>query len=301
MKIINKLELNPAFSNPELTLAIGNFDGVHLGHQKMIQTVISFKDTQHALMTFDPHPIDFFKKTDEPRLTTSDDKKQIFSEYGIDYLFLLKFDSDFSSLTKEQFIELLKKYNVKRVVVGKDAKFGHKGAGTYLDLLNHFDVVLLEDYNVNLNKISTTYIKQLLDNGKLDEVKEALGHEYSIKGIIEHGDKVGRTIGFPTANVDYKNYYLPKIGVYYVKVVIDNKEYVGTASLGYNPTLNNVKKKRLEVFIHDFNENIYGKAIEVKFINYLRTELKFSSKEELIKQINDDILQTKIINKKKNI
>ena len=300
MKIIKTLKPNIKFMTP-LTLAIGNFDGIHLGHQKMIETVVSYKDTQSALITFDPHPVDFFKKSKESRLYTKNDKLIQIEKMGIDYVFMISFNQEVASITKEEFIKILKELNVKRVVIGKDARFGHKGAGTYQDLEKTFEVVLMPDFIKNGQKVSTTYIKELLDQAKLSEVKDNLGHYYQIKGKVEHGDKVGRTIGFPTANMDYDHYYLPKNGVYITKVFIDNNWYYGTTNLGNNPTLNRSIKPKLETFIHDFKGDLYDKEITLEFHKYIRPEIKFDDTQTLISQINDDINQTITYKNKLNV
>ena len=206
----------------------------------------------------------------------------------MDYVFVVDFDIPFSELTVEQFIEFLRRINVKRLVIGRDARFAYRGEGTIQDLKKYFYVDVLDDLVYNHTRVSTTYIKDFLSSGDLGSARKLLNRHYDIKGIVVHGNKIGHKLGFPTANIDYGTYYLPKSGVYYVKVQVDGKWYHAMANIGNNPTLNFSFEKRLEINILDFDQDIYGKKLDIIFMHYIRQELKFKNKKELIDQLKKD-------------
>ena len=275
-----------------ITLAIGNFDGLHLGHQNLIETTKNYKDTKSAVMTFYPHPMSVITNKLLPILMDISDKERALKTMDIDYFFVVEFTKAFSKLDKDEFIQWLITLNVKRIVVGRDFKFGHKGSGTTTDLEKHFELILMDDLLYKNTRISTTYIKLLLEQGDMKLAKKLLNKSYSIHGEVIHGDKVGKMIGYPTANIDYKNHFLPKIGVYAVRVQIGDHTYLGCANLGHNPTLNYSTTKRLEVFIMDYEANLYEKEITVSFEHYLRDEIKYDKVEDMLKQIKLDVEQT---------
>jgi riboflavin kinase/FMN adenylyltransferase len=271
-----------------ITMTIGNFDGLHLGHQQLIERVLSYRDTKHAVMTFDPHPSSVLRKQPFRTLTQKGDKIDLFSRYPLDYAFIVEFNQAFSSLNVDEFITFLRSLHVQRIVIGRDARFAYRGEGTIADLKKYFFVDVVEDLVYNHTRVSTTYIKDFLSMGDLSSARKLLNRHYDIKGVVVHGNKIGHKLGYPTANIDYDNYYLPKSGVYYVKVKIDDKTYHGMANIGNNPTLNYSFEKRLEINILDFHQNIYGKTIDITFMHYLRQELKFRNKKELIEQLQKD-------------
>lgn len=271
-----------------ITVTIGNFDGLHIGHQQLIEKVISFKDSKHAVLTFDPHPLSVVRKQMMRTLTQKNDKIKLFSQFELDYVILVDFTLEFSNLSIHDFISFLKNNHVIRVVVGRDARFGYRGEGSIEDLRKHFLVEVVEDLLFNNTRVSTTYVKDLLTEGDLASTYALLDRNYKLQGQVVHGNKVGHKLGFPTANIDYDHYYLPKNGVYYVMVYIDGKKYHAMANIGYNPTVNFTADCRLEVYILDFNCDIYGKLIEVEFVKYLRSEIKFKSRKDLIDQLKHD-------------
>jgi riboflavin kinase/FMN adenylyltransferase len=275
-------------NNEPITITMGNFDGLHLGHQQLIERVLSYKDTKHAILTFDPHPSAVLRKQVFRTLTQRDDKIELFSRFAIDYAFIVNFDVAFSHLSVEQFIQFLKDLSVVRLVIGRDARFAYRGEGTIEHLKRFFMVDVVDDMLYNNTRVSTTYIKDFLMIGDLGSARKLLNRHYHIKGTIVHGNKVGHKLGFPTANIDYGQYFLPKMGVYYVRVLIDDIWHHGMANIGNNPTLNYSFEKRLEVYILDFNQDIYGKQVEIAFFHYLRQELKFKNKKELIEQLKKD-------------
>lgn len=289
MKVIKGYYKNITITKP-ITLTIGNFDGVHLGHQELINTTKSYKDTKTALMTFNPHPRRVLRDVKFTRLMSLDQKIKTIESFNLDYMIITKFDRDFANITPLEFINYLKSLNVKRIVIGNDFRFGAYAKGKVKDLEEHFEVIIVEDIVENQMRVSTSYIKDLIATNNLDLASQMLGRNYEIEGIVIHGDKVGRTLGMPTANLDVNDYILPLNGVYYVHVNINGKLYAGALNIGYNPTVNYSVNRRTEVHILDFDEEIYDKKITLTFYEYLRPELKFNSKDELIKTMNNDIV-----------
>ncbi len=288
MKVIKENFNNIKVSEP-LTLTIGNFDGVHLGHQLLINKVVSYGDTKHALMTFNPHPMKVLRDISFKEISTLEQKVSFLKPFKLDYLLVVTFNEAFYTLTKEEFIAFLKDINVKRLVIGKDFRFGKNASGSLTDLIDVFDVVVIDDMKKGQIRISTTYIKDLISETKLDEAEKMLTRKYQITGKVIDGDKVGRTLGIPTANLFVENYVLPNNGVYFVTVILDGKKYGGALNIGYNPTINYSVKKRVEVHILDFDDNIYGKELTLVFQKYLRPELQFNTKESLISQMALDL------------
>ena len=288
MKIINVKNNNFEPINESLCAAVGNFDGVHKGHQKLVEEAKKH-NLKSAVLTFYPHPYVFLKNIKDYKLLTPiEHKAEIFKTLGIDYLIIVDFNNDVANLTKEEFIDLMKKLNIKSCVCGHDFSFGAKALGTPFDLLNHFETYIIPKYVIDNVRVSTSYIKELLDDNNVSKASDLLGRYYSIKGKVVTGSQKGRTIGFPTANIEYNKYYLPKNGVYFVKVRLNDDYYFGMCNVGNNPTFNFSSEKRLEINIFDFESDLYGKDLEVFFIKNIRNEKKFKSKEELIEQLNID-------------
>jgi riboflavin kinase/FMN adenylyltransferase len=282
------------FNNLEpLTITIGNFDGVHVGHQALIAETKKYQDTKSAILTFHPHPLIVLRDVSYQQLTSLEQKLKLLKQTAVEFCFVVEFNQQFANLSPLEFIEFLEKNNVKRVVIGNDFRFGAYAKGTVANLKEHFEVVIVEDILKNQIRISTTYVKDLLYSGNLELAKELLKKDYEIEGVVIHGDKVGRTLGMPTANLDVNNYLLPKNGVYYVTVEYANKTYGGAFNIGYNPTINYSPTKRAEVHILDFNGQLYGEKLGIKFKKFLRPELKFKSKAELVKALEHDILTCK--------
>jgi len=273
-----------------ITLTMGNFDGLHLGHQQLIERVLSYKDTKHAILTFSPHPSAVLRKQPFKTLTQTLDKIDLFSRFPLHFAFIIDFNVEFSHLSVEEFIQFLRNLSVKRLVLGRDARFAYRGEGTIEHLKKYFFVDVVNDMLYNNTRVSTTYIKDFLSAGDLGSARKLLNRHYHIKGVVVHDNKIGHKLGFPTANIDYTHYFLPKSGVYYVRVLYDGKWYHAMANIGNNPTLNFSFEKRLEIYILDFDQDIYGKQVEIVFFHYLRQELKFANKKELIEQLKKDEL-----------
>lgn len=292
MKLLINTYTNIKNKEP-ITLAIGNFDGVHTGHQSIIKRVKSYTDTKSAVLTFYPHPLRVLRDVEFQEIQNLSQKIAYLEETGIDYLFIPTFEEAFYTLSVEDFIAFLKGLSVKRVVVGRDFRFAYHAKGSIHDLKKHFLVDVIDDFKKDSIRISSTYIRDLIYSSNLDEAKRLLGRSYQIIGKVIHGSHVGHSLGFPTANLDYDSYVLPKNGVYFVAVTYKGKVYKGALNIGYNPTLNYSYKKRVEVHLLDFSGNLYGEDLSITFIKHLRPEYKFTSKEALIQQLNMDIEEIK--------
>lgn len=280
-------------------LSLGMFDGVHLGHVSIInqlKEIAQKYDLETAILTFWPHPRKVFNPNDELHLlNTLDEKIALLEKAGIEVVFLQEFDENFRNLTGEEFIEqiLVEKLNVKHVIIGYDHVFGKNKSGNF-DLLQQlseklgYDVAQLKAVKEGDFNISSTKIRNCLGNGNIIGANKMLGYHYSVSGKVVDGKKLGRTIGYPTANLEINELkLLPKKGAYIVEVSVKNKFYKGMLSIGTNPTVNG-EKLTVEVYILDFNEDIYGEEITVKFRDFLHEEIKFESLEKLIERLDED-------------
>ncbi len=273
----------------EICLTIGNFDGLHLGHQELIDETKKYKPLKSAVLTFYPHPFTVLKGLRPYRqLAPIEKKEDLISSFGIDYLFIVKFNVDIANMRKEEFMQNLLNLGAKRIVCGYDFTFAFKAEGSKADLLKYFEVTEISKYQIDNVRVSTTYIKELLSIGDIDKANLMLNRKYSIKGLVISGKRLGNTIGFPTANLDYGNYFLPKNGVYAVNAKIDDKNYLGMVNIGYNPTVEYSEEIKVEVNIFEFVDDIYGKTIEIEFLKRIRSEKKFASIDKLRSQLEED-------------
>ena len=306
MKVFNwkisdkKLNIKPSAA------VIGNFDGVHRGHLEVLKNAKEFSSKSNlplSVLTFDPHPREFFSKENTNfLLQTVSDKAEALSKNNIDYLINLKFDDLLSELSPEQFVEkvLSESLSLKHIFVGKDFKFGKDRAGDIYSLKSFgfkygIGLSSIKLKNQDGTSISSTKIRNNLKKGKIKEANELLGRPYMISGLVIEGDKRGRQIGFPTANISLGNLIRPAFGVYAVLIEgIENKVLRGIANIGRRPTVND-RGVLLEVNIFDFNENIYGKKIFISLIDFIRDEKKFDGIENLKKQIVMDVKLSKSI------
>lgn len=286
---------------PPLAMALGFFDGVHKGHEKVIKTakkIARENNWQSAVMTFDPHPSVVLGKQNKSiqYITPLQEKIKLISALGIDYLFIVRFTSAFAKLPPEQFaIDYLAEFNVKHVVAGFDYTYGRFGKGTMETLPNHaqgnFTVTTVAKLEENEAKVSSTAIRKLLSDGSMIEARKLLGRFYVTKGTVIHGEKRGRTIGFPTANIQlHSDYIIPKTGVYAVQLLVAGNWSNGICNIGYKPTFNDPSKSQLSIEVHilDFNESIYGEEVELQWHMRIRDEQKFNGIEELKAQISKD-------------
>ena len=275
------------------------FDGVHLGHLSIINLLkktAQEKQFETALLTFWPHPRKVFNPNDDIKLlNTLDEKLDLLEKAHLDVVFLKSFDENFRNLTGEEFVRqiLIEKLNVKHIIIGHDHVFGKNKSGNF-DLLQklskelNFEVEQLKAVKDEDSNISSTKIRNCLSDGNIIGANKMLGYHYSVSGKVIDGKKLGRTIGYPTANIEVDELkLLPKKGAYIVEVYVKNKFYKGMLSIGTNPTVNG-EKLTVEVYILDFNEEIYGEEITVKFRDFLHEEIKFESLEKLIERLDED-------------
>ncbi len=294
MQIFRHYEHLPAAARGA-AVAIGNFDGVHRGHQALIAHTKTLGD-KLGVLVFEPHPQEFFKPGGERfRLTPFRAKARLLEQFGADVLYALHFDAAMAALTAEDFIAkvLVEGLGVRHVVVGQDFQFG-KGRGGNVDLLKArgkergFAVSVFDPVGTADDpKISSTRIREALRDGKPDFAARLLGHWWTVEGRVQPGDQRGRTIGFPTANVSLEGYLEPALGVYAVRVEVGGKSHDGVANFGRRPTFDK-KDVLLEVHLFDFADDIYGQQIVVSFVAYLRPEMKFSGLDALKAQIGAD-------------
>ena len=302
MKIVREFE-NYTENTPKV-LSLGMFDGVHFGHISIInllKSVAQENNLETAILTFWPHPRKVFNPNDEIKLlNTLNEKLNLLENANLDVVFLKSFDENFRNLTGEEFVRqiLVQKLNVKHIIIGHDHVFGKNKSGNFellqklskeLDfVVQQLDAVKEGEFN-----ISSTKIRNCLGNGNIISANKMLGYHYSVSGKVIDGKKLGRTIGYPTANIEVDELkLLPKKGAYIVEVYVKNKFYKGMLSIGTNPTVNG-DKLTVEVYILDFNEDIYGEEITVKFRDFLHEEIKIESLEKLIERLDEDKRLTK--------
>ena len=289
-------------------LSIGNFDGVHIGHQNILARLCDQAlelDLPSVVMLFEPQPREFFAKKSKnstacnppARLMRLRDKLKYLEEAGVDFVLCVRFSEKFAQISADDFISdlLAKRLKVRYLSVGDDFRFGAKRSGDFETLRNaglkyRFAVEESHTHSLNEERISSSLVREALQNNQLDLAEKLLGKPYSILGRVAHGNKLGRTIGFPTANIMLNRLVTPIQGVFAVKVKTKQGSFNGIANVGNRPTINGTKPL-LEVHIFDFNASIYGEAIEVVFLKKLRNEIKFPDFETLKAQIEKDRLQ----------
>ena len=303
MKIYyNISDIKNKIKNPVVT--IGNFDGVHKGHQHIFKTIIKKAkeiNGESVVMTFDPHPIKVLSGEDKIFLLTPTKKKlKLIEKFGIDNVLLIHFTKEFASLEPEEFIKILTDYiGVKELYVGFNYFFGKNKKGN-VELLKkygkmyNFNVNILQPYTVDGITVSSTLCREYIAEGKVKEVLKFLGRYYLIEGVVVEGKHRGHKIGIPTANVKSEQEVYPKEGVYAVKVAYSGKIYNGACSIGFNPTFDS-DRLTVEVHIFDFNKKIYGEILKIVFIDRIRPMMKFKSVEELKLKIIEDIEKAKEI------
>ncbi|MGD6965100.1 bifunctional riboflavin kinase/FAD synthetase [Rossellomorea vietnamensis] len=286
---------------PPLSMALGYFDGVHRGHQKVIKTAIKEageSGLSTAVMTFDPHPSVVLgrKHKHVHYITPLQDKIMLMEELGVEYLFIVRFTSDFANLHPQEYVDqYIINLNVRHISAGFDFSYGKLGKGNMETLQFHsrdkFSYTTVNKQTDHEEKISSTLIRKSLAEGETEKVEHLLGRYYSTSGTVIHGDKRGRKIGFPTANIELSDdYIIPKLGVYAVRIFVQNHWHNGVANLGYKPTFNNPDDKVLSIEVHifDYNSSIYGEEVKVEWHKYIRSEQKFDGIQQLIAQIEKD-------------
>ena len=299
MLIFNSIENIPKDDNG-YSVAIGNFDGMHLGHQSVIDIARKTRDKSSVgVVTFEPHPRQYFQKNHSVfRLMKSETRKRFLESFKVDALFELPFDYSLANLSPKDFVEtvLLEKLNVRNIVVGPDFRFGKNREGS-VNLLKSYQekkklgLHIANPFMIEGKVVSSSELRKKLAEGSVIEVTRMLSRYYEIDGIVEKGFQRGRKLGFPTINIGLKNTIVPKHGVYAVliKILSNNKQRTlkGAASIGSRPTYGDYEPN-IEVFIFDFDENIYGAYVSISLVKFIRPELKFNSEVELISQMKED-------------
>ena len=308
MEIIENLDkIAKPFKNA--VISIGNFDGVHIGHQSLFHEVIEKADAINGTsvaMTFEPHPLRVLEQNNLPPLITLyEQKTELIARSGIDFLICVPFTREFAALSAREFVAdlLIKRIGMSAIVVGEDYTFGRNREGN-LELLQsmadqyNFEVIRVDWIQIAKNypgRISSTRIRELVMEGKVAEVQQLLGRHYQIRGLVTTGrDRGGKLLGFPTANINLHDELCPKTGVYAVTVECRGQHFEGVANIGFSPTFED-RLFTVEVHILDFNQNIYGQKIRINFVKRIRDEIKFASIEQLSEQIKRDVMEARNI------
>ncbi len=289
-------------------LTIGNFDGVHKGHQAILQRLeqcAADHQEPSTVMIFEPHPEELFNRDNPPaRLTRLREKLQQFKHYHVDRVVLVKFNQQFAQMTAEQFVTdlLLEKLGVKHLIIGDDFHFGFKRQGNYQLLTrmaeaHNFHLENTSTLSLGEERVSSTAVREALTSGDMKKAEALLGRVFSMSGRVFHGDKRGRQIGFPTANLLLHRNVLPLNGVFAVNLILNEgksgrAQHQGIANIGRRPTVDGLREQ-LEVHLFDFDAEIYGKAVRVEFLQFVRSEQKFSGIEQLKAQIEKDVASVK--------
>lgn len=299
MNIFENLKNLAKDKNTVLTL--GTFDGIHLGHQEIINKVITRsqeKGGRSFVITFHPHPRTIVSADYKIKLLTDlNEKIDILQNLGVQNLLIIKFTPEFAALSAEEFVQsfLVEGIGVSEIVLGHNHHFG-KGRGGNIEMLKklstrkNFSVIAVDDCKFGSEIVSSTKIRKALEKADIETANKMLGRFYSFNGIVTEGDKRGRKLGYPTANIIISDMdkLLPAIGIYAAKIKINNREYIGLLSIGKRPTFYESGELVSEVYIYDFDKNIYGKNIKVEVVKRIRGEEKFNSAEDLINQMNKD-------------
>ena len=295
MEIINDLE-DLKLNNTAIT--IGKFDGLHRGHKKLMGVLSeNAEDLSKVVMSFSSRPIDFINHTEGKTIVTGEEKKILCEKEGMDYYVELPLNEDFLNMSYEDFVSefLIKKFGMKLFVCGEDFTFGRKGAGNVKKLSElsekyGFKLIVVKKKQEEHRDICSSDIKVLLSEGNISKVNKLLGYPYFAIGRVEHGKKLGRTIGFPTANLFVEgNKLLPPNGVYATVLKADGKEYRAVTNIGFNPTTDDDGKIKIETYAIDVGLDLYDRIIEIAFLGFIRTERKFESLSELVEQMKRDV------------
>lgn len=292
-----KLNLESDFKFDDIVVALGNFDGFHRGHQKLISELNNVKlekGYKSAVFLFENHTKDLIFHQNASRIMSFEDKLNKLESFKIDYVFSIEFSERIKNLSPKEFLDFLTiNLNIKHIVVGEDYKFSKNREGN-TDFIRSYmkekclSCTIIDKLRYNNIEISSTKIIEYIKSGKIELANDLLGYNFSIKGKVTQGFQRGRNLGYPTANLEISfNYVMVKEGVYFTKTIVDKNEYFSFSSVGHNPTFDN-KKSTIESHIFDFHEDIYRKDIELCFLKRLRDNIKFNSVEELIEQLKKD-------------
>ena len=284
-----------------VTLTIGSFDGVHLGHVDVIRRTVATATaggTQPALLTFEPHPRCVLDPANCPQsITTLQEKLALIEALGIEHAIVIRFDRALSSLSPQEFVDLLAPaMDVRRWVVGFDFAFGRQRAGSAEWLRsNGYEVDVVPRFTLNGKELHSSDVRRLVTLGEMEEANRLLARSYSMAGPVEAGDKVGRRLGFPTANIGIEpNKLVPALGAYAGRAVADEGHFVAALSVGYRPTFGGTQL-RVEAFLLDFEGDLYQKRLELRFERYLHADITFPTADDLVQQLRKDVVDTRRI------
>lgn len=279
-------------------ISLGKFDGIHRGHELLLEELMKQKKRGLAtvVFTFDIPPKKALSELEQKVLTTNEEKMHIFDSFGIDYLIECPFTPEVMNMEAESFIEMLaERLSVKCIVAGEDFCFGHNRRGNYKMLQEYakklsYEAVIFPKMKEEEREISSTYIREEIENGNIELANKLLGYPYFVSGEVKHGNKIGRTIGFPTINlIPAKQKLLPAYGVYITKVMVNGIVYHGITNVGKKPTIEGNNPVGIETHIFDFNEDVYEQNVVVTFIKRIREEQKFDSLDALLEQMRKDV------------
>ena len=296
MIIINSLDKIENFDKSVVT--IGKFDGIHKGHEALIQKTVDYaklEQLKSVVFTFKNSPLSYFSHIKTREIITEKEKMEKLESLGVDVVICIPFDGHMAEISAEDFIKniLVNKLNVKRLVIGHDFAFARNREGTpdvmkKLGKKYEFSVDIIKAIKIGNIRVSSTLIKDLIYAGKVQEIKDYLGRNYTLEGEVIACKQLGRTIGFPTANIKLKeNLVIPKRGIYATRVYLDNEIYIGATNIGYNPTVNG-ERLSIETNILQFDKDIYGRTIKLEFLERIRDEKKFKGLNELKIQLKMD-------------
>lgn len=295
---VQYLTHNDSLSPSNTVLALGFFDGMHTAHRTLLQETLGIakkKSCKSAMMTFDTHILSFIKHQPFHYLTSLNDKITLAEDMGFDLVYILSVSDDLIGMDAQVFIQQFLEH-MTHIVVGFDFTFGKRGLGTVSNLVNnpHFETTVIGELTYYHRKIGSTRIREALIEGKVSLANHLLGRPYQIIGTVIKGKGRGKHLGFPTANIDYQGYLLPKAGVYLAYVMINQVTYQGLINVGDNPTFRD-EAITLEIYIMDFDGFLYGQVLTLQFLQFLREELTFASKDDLIEQMKRDEIQARQI------
>ena len=298
MRIFRSIEVEERFKNPVLT--IGNYDGLHLGHGRIIARVkqrAAEIDGTSILMTFHPHPLQVLRHSRElPFITPEEQKERVIEEMGIDVLFVVPFTDEFSHISPEAFIEtiLVGRFNIKGIVIGHDFRFGRDGKGdaALLERMSRtfgFFVEVVDPITLDGQRVASNRIRTLLTDGEVTEGAKMLGRPYVIAGTVVRAKGRGATIGFPTINLRTDYPLIPRNGVYVTEAEVNGRWLPSVTNIGHNPTFEAGMERSIETFILDFSDDLYDRKVRVRFLKRIRDEVRFGSIEELKSRIAEDV------------
>lgn len=299
MSTVIDLDINKS-EYEESVIALGNFDGFHIGHRNIVskaQEIAKEKGVKSSVLLFKQHTNEVFPHFPQYYISSLEDKIDILKEIGVDYIFTIDFTLKFAQLNNEEFmLDFIRdRLNAKTVVCGPDYTFGKKSKGNVDTILSYkkegkIDAYILDNILYKYNKLSSTQVRAYIENGEVDKVKDLLLYNYKIKGKVIHGFKIGKELGFPTANIELIfKYIVPSEGVYLTNTYLNEEKHLSITSIGTNPTVTDKKDIKIEVYIIDFDKKIYDEIITIEFIKRMRDQIKFDTKEELIDQMNLDL------------